>query len=191
MTDMTTIPSQVLGWLVCGAINHALSIEDSDEDPMCCPEYCGPCAGMKWLRDNDPEAASAAVTEATGTGWDWQNEAGGIAWHLLEEAWARRDCEAMHEDETGVPKVGDMVWLPDRFKDFNGVTEIAAEPGKVVSIVPDEAAEGGYWAMVDRGQWGQFGCTLTDLRLAETEDPPKQAGSDCACVEAYAETPGA
>lgn len=60
--------------------------------------------------------------------------------------------------------VGTRVYVPNRLKpDHPGYAlgvQLYAEPGPIVSI------EDG-WAMVDLGSWGQFGCALADLRLAE------------------------
>ena len=51
--------------------------------------------------------------------------------------------------------VGDLVYLPDR--GVPGGDEIYGKPGTIVSIEGD-------WAMVDRGQWGQIGCPVGELR---------------------------
>lgn len=71
-----------------------------------------------------------------------------------------------------LPVVGDLVFLPNRLApDHPGhasAAEIFADPGRVVSI--DDG-----WAMVDRGSWGQFGCPIGDLLLAQ---PASSAGPD-------------
>jgi hypothetical protein len=61
---------------------------------------------------------------------------------------------------TGVPRVGDMVMLPNPFEPGHPAYEygavIYATPGRVVSI------EDG-WAMVEIKGWGQFGRPVADL----------------------------
>jgi hypothetical protein len=71
--------------------------------------------------------------------------------------------------------VGSLVFVPNRLKPGQlgyalGV-QLYAEPGPIVSIDEDG------WAMVDLGRWGEFGCSLADLRPA---DPGVPGGSDAA-----------
>jgi hypothetical protein len=76
-------------------------------------------------------------------------------------------------------KVGDLVYLPNRFDQqhpgYDVACAITRPPGRIVSI------EGG-WAMVDRGEWGQFGCPVDELTpTSKGEDPVStvpESGSD-------------
>jgi hypothetical protein len=65
-------------------------------------------------------------------------------------------------------KVGGWVYLPNRVDPGHPGYKLACEvfgtPGQVVSIVDG-------WAMVDRGSWGQFGCSVDDLRPAGDTTP--------------------
>jgi hypothetical protein len=58
------------------------------------------------------------------------------------------------------PGVGDRVYLPKRGIPGPVGDAITGTPGRVDSI--DDG-----WAMVDRGDWGQFGCPLDDLSPAD------------------------
>lgn len=69
--------------------------------------------------------------------------------------------------------VGDKVWLPERlrtgpFSDLNAA--LSAEPGTVAELDGD-------WAMVEYPTWGQFGCPVAELTLAEFTCPRCQRTS--------------
>lgn len=93
----------VLGGLATHCINNlfrGLVDHEGDEwdlEDTCCPQCCAPCVSLKWLYENARTATSHAVSEAVGTGWDWQTEDGMIDWPQILAYWERSDELGCHE----------------------------------------------------------------------------------------------
>lgn len=102
---------KALGFLIVGKMSVLLTERECDDEdasyfaarcdrrgvifdredfvkPACCPECCGPCAALRWLRDNDPETANRAL-RLTGNGYNWQFPGGDMNWRFAEDAWSR------------------------------------------------------------------------------------------------------
>lgn len=93
MTDTTTMPTRVAAWLVAGHVNNLWSQWANDKDmPGCCPECCGPCAGLKELFElGQLDALYGAYLDMTGgesDTWDAEKQQVGREWLL--EAWSVR-----------------------------------------------------------------------------------------------------
>lgn len=84
-------------FFVVHAVNCLLRHEvvvhpDGDVDGDCCNIQCGPCAALKWYRDNNPETLNYLV-RLTGSTWSWQLPDGSIDWAQIESRWdAHKGC---------------------------------------------------------------------------------------------------
>lgn len=91
MTEMNSMTA--LGFLLAGTINTALTTTwDEGESARCCPDCCGPCASLKWYRDNAAQEADVAmftITPEPSNGYDWQDPlTRGINWESINQVWA-------------------------------------------------------------------------------------------------------
>lgn len=87
--EMSTMPTRVAAWLVAGHVDQLWQQWANDaEVPGCCPECCGPCAGLKALYDTDQlDSLYGAYVDHVGgqmDTWDAAKRQVGRAW-LLEE----------------------------------------------------------------------------------------------------------
>lgn len=100
MTE-TTMPTHVAAWLVAGHVDNLWQQWANDEEvPGCCPQCCGPCAGLKELLDLGllDELYGAYVDQFGGymLTWDAAKRQVGRDWLLA--AWSvDRGCHDQHE----------------------------------------------------------------------------------------------
>lgn len=93
--------AKAIGLLLAGTVNVALRIDPDERVPACCNICCGPCAALKWLQDNTPDAVDHWL-EALDYRFDWQWSDGRMNWSVMEEVWAngrKRGCASIN----GVP----------------------------------------------------------------------------------------
>lgn len=93
----TTMPTLTAAFLVAGHVDNLWQQWANDKDvPGCCPECCGPCAGLKDLLDrgqlDELYGAYMAHTGGESETWDAEKRQVGRTW--LAEAWSGVDtCE--------------------------------------------------------------------------------------------------
>lgn len=80
---------QAVIWMVAGTINHHILCDSgSEECEGCCPNCCGPCHALAWLRDNEDATVTRWLNRTDpGASWIWQRPDGSINWAMIEAHW--------------------------------------------------------------------------------------------------------
>lgn len=67
------------------------------DNPACCPDCCGPCGALEWLRDFDREWLDGLVRanhiDPEAQGWAWQDAVTrGVDWTFVDRCWNADTC---------------------------------------------------------------------------------------------------